>query len=170
MKISKYLHSCILLEKQGTKLLFDPGTYSFMDGTVKPENFTNISAVFITHNHQDHYDPAALKTIVGNNPGVQIFSNPMTGGLLTEIGLPVEVFHSGEKKIGPYTVRAIPAAHEKTLLYPIPENTAYLVDGVFLHPGDSFNESMYGLKPTVLAFPIYAPWMTHSMALEFARG
>ena len=99
MKISKYLHSCIVLEKEGTRLLFDPGAYSFVEGLVKPADFKNISGIFITHNHPDHYDAAALKTIVSNNPGTQIFSNPMTGELLREEGLPLEIFDQGEKKI-----------------------------------------------------------------------
>lgn len=170
MKISKYLHSCIVLEKDGVRLLFDPGTYSFVDGSVKPEEFGDIAAIFITHNHPDHYDPEALKVIVQNNPGVKLFANPMTAETLNSSGFFVETFHDGEIEIGACTVRAIPAAHEQTLLYPVPENTAYLVDGAFLHPGDSLNSSMHGLKPKVLAFPIYAPWMTQHAAMEFAHA
>ncbi len=50
MKISKYIHSCLLLEKQGFKLLIDPGKFSFAEGLVKPADFKDVDAIIITHN------------------------------------------------------------------------------------------------------------------------
>lgn len=167
MKLFKYFHSCILLEKDGSRILFDPGTYSFLEGQVSPEEFTNLSAVFITHNHPDHYFPEALRKILAQNPGVQLFTNPMTALLLEKEGVSAEQFAEGEKRIGAFSVRAIPAVHEK-ILVSIPENTAYLVDDAFLHPGDSLDVSMNGLAPKLLGLPTWAPWMTHSGAVEFA--
>ncbi len=37
MKITKYIHSCLLLEKDTDKILFDPGKFSFAEGKVKPK-------------------------------------------------------------------------------------------------------------------------------------
>jgi len=56
IKITKYIHSCLLFEKDGFKLLFDPGKFTFAEGLVSPEMFSDISAVIITHNHPDHLD------------------------------------------------------------------------------------------------------------------
>jgi len=49
MKITKYIHSCVLVEDGNTKVLFDPGYMSFVEGMVKPEDFSDISAVILTH-------------------------------------------------------------------------------------------------------------------------
>jgi len=35
MRVSKYLHSCLLIENDGGKILFDPGKFSFAEGLVK---------------------------------------------------------------------------------------------------------------------------------------
>lgn len=42
MKISKFLHSCLLVEKDGGKLLFDPGKFSLVEGLVRTEEFRDI--------------------------------------------------------------------------------------------------------------------------------
>lgn len=61
LKISKYIHSCVMLEEEGEKILIDPGVFSFVEGQVKAETFTGISAVLITHEHDDHISIKALK-------------------------------------------------------------------------------------------------------------
>ncbi|RYF75875.1 MAG: MBL fold metallo-hydrolase, partial [Cytophagaceae bacterium] len=73
MKITKYIHSCLLLEKDGQQLLFDPGKFSFIEGLVQPETFRHVAQVIITHDHPDHLDVDILKQIV-NLSGAQVFS------------------------------------------------------------------------------------------------
>lgn len=65
MIISKHIHSCVVVEQGGDRVLFDPGKFSFVEGRVSPEDFADVSAVVITHAHPDHLDPEALKAIVG---------------------------------------------------------------------------------------------------------
>jgi L-ascorbate metabolism protein UlaG (beta-lactamase superfamily) len=64
MKISKYLHSCLLFEKDNFRLLIDPGTFTFAEGFIQPEEFDNVDAVIITHIHPDHLDKDNLSKIV----------------------------------------------------------------------------------------------------------
>jgi L-ascorbate metabolism protein UlaG (beta-lactamase superfamily) len=63
MIVQKFYHSCILLEENGRRLLFDPGTFSFMD-TLRPEDIGVVDVIILTHQHQDHYFPEALKKII----------------------------------------------------------------------------------------------------------
>ena len=49
MKITKFGHSCLLVEENGVRILFDPGSYSTAQNDVK-----NIDVVLITHEHSDH--------------------------------------------------------------------------------------------------------------------
>ena len=61
MRITKYIHSCLLLEEDGHKLLFDPGKFSFVEGLVKPAQFNDVETIAISHEHPDHIDIDALK-------------------------------------------------------------------------------------------------------------
>ena len=38
MRISKYIHACLLVEKGADKILFDPGKFSFIEGLVSKEH------------------------------------------------------------------------------------------------------------------------------------
>lgn len=44
MRISKYIHSCLLIEKGGDRILFDPDKFSYVEGLVKPEQFESLTA------------------------------------------------------------------------------------------------------------------------------
>lgn len=64
MRVAKYVHSCVLIEEDGERLLFDPGRFSFVEGRVSPDQFADVSTIVLTHNHPDHIDVAALKRIL----------------------------------------------------------------------------------------------------------
>ncbi len=168
MKIYKYFHSCVLLDDGQTRILFDPGDYCFLNGRAKPEEFVGIDAVVITHPHADHMDLNALRTIIaGNKP--KIISNREAGELLSKEGIGILESENQEWKIGNFTIKAVAAKHED-VLRAIPENTAYLVNDIFLHPGDSLDERLYSLKVKVLALPIVAPWGKVTEFAEFAKN
>jgi L-ascorbate metabolism protein UlaG (beta-lactamase superfamily) len=49
MKISKYIHSCILLESKKEQLLIDPGPFTFIEGKVKAGDFKGVTTILFTH-------------------------------------------------------------------------------------------------------------------------
>ena len=55
MKITHFGHSCLLVEIDGTRVLFDPGTFSHGF-----EGIEGLDAILITHQHPDHCDVARL--------------------------------------------------------------------------------------------------------------
>ena len=166
MRIYKYIHSCFLLEKDNNKILIDPGPFTFIENKVKPEDFQNINAILITHQHYDHYDPEAIKIILSNNSDCQIFTNQSTSEVLKEVGIDSEILEKGVKQIANFEVKAFFAEHEPLPL-PLPPNTAFLIDDLFLHPGDSFDKSIFKTKAKVLALPVAAPWLNIMQSLEF---
>jgi L-ascorbate metabolism protein UlaG (beta-lactamase superfamily) len=169
MKITKYIHSCILLENDHEKILFDPGKFSFAEGLVKPEQFQNIHAVILTHYHPDHIDEDALKTIIRNNPGVEVLVGSEMHGKLAEKDIDTRVFETGTLSISGFTITAMDAPHEKLLADSVPQNTAYVVNDIFLHPGDSLSENLYARKGIeILALPMMAPWATELQIFDFA--
>lgn len=170
MKIQKFLHSCLLIEHEGARVLFDPGAFSFIESRVKPEDFKNIDAIFITHNHPDHIDIPNLKIIFKNNPTVSVYGNSDVIELLKKENVTVLIFEDGEKRIKSLPIWAMPAQHG-TVLSPAPKNTAYIVSGKLLITGDSFDEELEKLKGIeVLMLPITAPWLRSVDAAAFATA
>jgi L-ascorbate metabolism protein UlaG (beta-lactamase superfamily) len=169
MKIKKYIHSCLLLENGHDKILFDPGKFSFIEEKITPEKFTGISAMILTHYHPDHVDEHALKKILRNNPGVEIFVNAETQLKLEEKEISSRRFETGHITIEGFTIEALDAPHEKLLADSVPQNTAYIVNDILLHPGDSLSEDLYSRKGIkILALPLMAPWATELQIFDFA--
>jgi len=171
MRISKYIHSCLLIEDDGDKILFDPGKFSFVEGMVKPDTFRDLSAVILTHQHPDYVDDAALKKILENNRAAIVITNTEIKSRLDKEGVvAAEVLEDGSRAIGNFTVKALVAQHAPILNAALPQNIAYVVNNTLLHPGDSFASSLDAWKSIpVLALPIMAPWMTELEVAEFAR-
>jgi len=167
MRIYKYLHSCILIEDKGKKILIDPGTFSFIEKKITPEDFKGISAVLVTHAHADHADAEALKIILNNNPKAKVFSNSGVQDFLKPTKISVEIFEEGEQMIGGFKVEAVAAKHE-SILTAIPANTAYRINKTVVHPGDSMNDSIMKFQGSaVLALPIIASWTKQLLVAEF---
>lgn len=169
MRISKYIHSCLLIEDGKDKILFDPGKFSFIEGLVKPGDFRDLTAIIITHKHPDHIDDEALAKIVANNSAA-ILTNSQIQSHLAEIKIAAETFENGSRQIGSFKVDAVAAEHAKILSAETPQNTAYIVNNMFLHPGDSFASSLDAYKGTpILALPVTAPWTSEIDVAAFAQ-
>ena len=168
MRITKYLHSCLIVEEKGCRILFDPGFYLLAEGTFSLEHFFDISAVVITHRHRDHIEVPLLKTILSANPKTFVIGNTETKEFLQQDGIASLTLNENELRVGSIVIRALPAPHEK-ILKQSPQNSAYVLNEKFLHPGDSLNECLYAWKGIdVLALPTMGSWMTVSRAGEFA--
>jgi L-ascorbate metabolism protein UlaG (beta-lactamase superfamily) len=168
MKITKYIHSCLLFEKQDFKLLFDPGKFSFAEGLVTPEMFSDIGALIVTHNHPDHLDIENIQKIIGLSRAA-IYTNAEVGKELTAAGLECLLVEEGQLTIGPYNLQAINVTHEPLLDSPVPDMQAYVVDDIVLNPADSFEEKLYRFKNIpLLILPIMAPFTTEIKVAEFA--
>lgn len=169
MRISKFIHACLLVESDGTRMLFDPGKFTFLDGTIAPDFFRDLDAVVVTHKHLDHVDDEALEVIVRNNPSVVVLGNHQIHEQLASRGINVEVFESGTRRVGSCSLEAIVADHARILNAECPTNVAYVVNDRLLHPGDSFDHALDTRKGIeLLALPVMAPWNTELAVAEFA--
>jgi L-ascorbate metabolism protein UlaG (beta-lactamase superfamily) len=167
MKISKYIHSCILVERGTERLLIDPGPFTFIEGSVKASDFKGVTTVLFTHKHYDHYDIVALKQILQNNPEAAVLTNKTTAEILNEAGIAVDLLEEGTVARGNFTIQAYPMEHEPLPL-PVPQNTAFLINEQFLHPGDSLSQKVFERAVQVSALPVAAPWLTMLSSLDFA--
>src|SRR5580765_7001516 len=100
MRISKFIHSCLLVENGDDRILFGPGTFTFAGNAVPIETFDRIAAVVITHRHADHVDEAAVPRLLERNPSAVVFANADVRDLLAPRGVAVEVFEEGSRRIG----------------------------------------------------------------------
>ena len=63
MRITRYGHSCLLVEDGDARLLLDPGVFS-----TGFEDLRGLTAVLVTHQHPDHLDVARLTALLEANP------------------------------------------------------------------------------------------------------
>jgi L-ascorbate metabolism protein UlaG (beta-lactamase superfamily) len=169
LKISKYIHSCLLFEHGGEKLLFDPGLFTFVEDKVKPDQFADVATIVLTHQHPDHLNVKALKEILALSKAT-VISNRGVAEALQKEGIEVKLHEEGTMTAGAFTLKALAAAHQPILAPTTPPNTAYLVNDRVLNPGDSFDMSLLPWKGTeVLILPVMAPFLTEVEALAFAR-
>ena len=171
MRIYKYLHSCLVIEKAGKRLLIDPGDYAFADKTLSPHELSGISAILITHSHSDHADPEAIKIVLQNNAHVVVYGDAGTQKTLAHTGIEVLRIEEGETAIEGFHVRTINAAHGQGVLSDPPSNIAFLIDGKFLDPGDSLDPILHQFRGVeALALPVVAPWDTRRNMAEFGAA
>lgn len=170
MKITKYIHACLLIENGADKILFDPGLFTFVEGKVKPSQFTDLSAIILTHCHPDHIDDDSLKKIIENNESAKVFANAEIKEKLAVKNIQVETFESGTQAVGDFKIVAVDAPHERILADEIPQNTAYIINETIVHPGDSLSGNVLQFANTkILALPMMAPWETELQAFNFAK-
>ncbi len=86
MKVTKYIHSCLLVEESGKVILLDPGNYT-LDSRLLPtlsslasggtlDSMQSLDYLIITHEHQDHFDMGLVKQIVTKFSDVKIITTP----------------------------------------------------------------------------------------------
>ena len=169
VRISKYVHSCLLFEHEGDKLLFDPGNYSFIEGRVTPETFRDVSTVVITHSHPDHLALEPLKQILALS-GADVVTNGEVAAILDDEGIAATTIEEGTLTAGAFRLRAIPTPHEAILADTVPHHTAFLVNDRVLNCGDSFADPLLPYAGVDVAImPVMAPFLTEVGVAAFAR-
>lgn len=150
MKITKFVHSCLLVENadaSGRVALFDPGVYS----TVDVNALERLDDIFITHSHGDHMDVDLIARLFHKFPDVRITTTAENVTTLEERGIKTATAQ-------PEGVNLFDSPHEVVRPYldvdPPQEIGVHYLD-VLSHPGDS--HSFTETKP-VLALPVQAPW------------
>lgn len=166
MTIKKFLHSCILIEENGKRLLIDPGSFSFIEEIIKPEDIGPVDVVLYTHQHQDHFYPEVLQSFLKSD--TKIVCNREVNALLEKDGVYSEYIDADDARdVHGFDIEAFEAPHEP-VLGEIPDNLAFLINDSVLHPGDSI--SVVIDKPVeTLCLPVAAPWLRIMDAVLFAR-
>lgn len=70
MKITKFEHSCVLVEDGENIFLTDPGIFAWESGNVNVQNLPNIQTIIVTHKHPDHFALPFVKELIEKFPNV----------------------------------------------------------------------------------------------------
>jgi L-ascorbate metabolism protein UlaG (beta-lactamase superfamily) len=164
LTLTKYGHSCLLIETGGVRLLLDPGVLS-----AGFESVTDLAAVLITHQHPDHLDVERLRTLAGANPSATFFADEASAAQLTEAGLAVQVVRPGEAvQAGGLPIAVYGGEHAQIAPgFPVPPNVGYAVDGRFAYSGDAYATPPERVQ--VLAMPTAAPWLLAADAVGYLQ-
>ncbi|WP_285242398.1 MBL fold metallo-hydrolase [Pseudarthrobacter sp. fls2-241-R2A-127] len=170
MKLTKYTHACVRLEKESGVLVLDPGTFS-----ESAEALAGAQAILVTHEHQDHLDTKAVVDALTSNQDLALYApGSVTAQLLGEAAGAAARIHTVEPgssfQVAGFEIRSFGGQH--ALIHPqIPmvANIAYLVDQNVYHPGDSFIIPD-GLSVKTLLVPLHAPWSKSAEVVDFVIG
>lgn len=147
MKITKFVHACLLVETPDRVALFDPGVMS--EAALDVGALTRLDDIFITHVHGDHCSSKLLKKLLAKFPTVHITSTQEVVDSLAKEGIKATTSL-------PATAVLFDSPHEAVEpMFPSPQQIGVHYLNQFSHPGDghSFTETM-----SILALPVTGPW------------
>lgn len=160
MKITKYLHSCLLVEEQDKIILLDPGKYTF-DANVFPlDQLTKLDYLLITHEHADHFYLPFVRKILEKFSDCEIIS---TDSIVKQL----ETEQITATSEGDEFIQMSLVPHEDVVVAVPPENFMFTINGKLSHPGDSHH---FSTNAPILALPIQAPWGSFTDALKLAES
>ncbi|MFJ8016920.1 MBL fold metallo-hydrolase [Streptomyces sp. NPDC096339] len=164
MKLTKRLHSCVQLEKDGRVLVIDPGVFSESDAGLGAD------ALLVTHEHPDHFDEGRLRAALDANPAAELWTlrsvadkiapaypgrvhTVGNGDAFTAAGFDVQVHGELHALIHPDMPRVT--------------NVGYLVEGSLFHPGDAL--TVPDAPVDTLMLPVHAPWNKIGEVVDYLR-
>jgi L-ascorbate metabolism protein UlaG (beta-lactamase superfamily) len=69
MELTKHNHACVTLDKEGSRLLLDPGTFN----TNAAELVASAGTILLTHEHFDHVDEEAIAAALAARPELRVY-------------------------------------------------------------------------------------------------
>lgn len=159
MKITKFVHSCLLVETDKEAILFDPGVFSWNSGLCDVEALPKLDTIVITHEHPDHFHQPFVQALIQKFPEVCFITTPSVLTALQEMGIK-NAHCESTPSLQVFSTK--PHAHLGPL-GPTPENIAVHVDGRLTVGGDRHDLEE---SKEILALPITAPWGSVEAAAE----
>ena len=154
MKITKLVHSCLLVEQDGKKALVDPGGFSWKSGIISDQSILrDVDYVVITHIHADHLDETFANVVHELSPNALWYSTPEVVAKLKSLGIRAHI------KSDLTDVKIIESAHADLDPWNTqPEHTSFILFSELFVSGDcQKHSSLHGAR--VLAGPINGgPW------------
>jgi len=163
MRITKFRHASVRIERDGRALVIDPGMFT------EPEAVDGAAAVLVTHEHPDHLDVDRLRRVE-----VPVYAGDGVAQALREqapdVAERLQVVRDGDEVVAAGMRVSVHGEQHAVIHDDIPRivNTAFCVEDEVFHPGDSWTPPPHPVP--VLLVPVHAPWMRVAEAVDFARA
>ncbi|MFI6147733.1 MBL fold metallo-hydrolase [Streptomyces sp. NPDC051109] len=164
MKLTKRLHSCVQLEKDGRVLVIDPGVFS------EPDAGLGADALLVTHEHPDHFDEGRLRAALDADPAAALWTLRSVAERLAPAypGRVHTVGHGDAFSAAGFEVQVHGELH--AVIHPdLPRvtNVGFLVEGSLFHPGDAL--TVPEVPVDTLMLPVHAPWNKVAEVIDYLR-
>ena len=166
MQLTKHTHACVTLDKEGSRLLIDPGTFT----PNAAELAASAGTILITHEHFDHFDEAAIAVALEARPELRVYGPAAVVDRWQARPGQVTAVVEGERfDVDGFDVAVFGGLHA-SIHRDIPQvaNVGYLIDGHVYHPGDSYY--VPDAPVTTLLVPTSGPWTKLGEAVDFVRA
>lgn len=165
MKLTKRLHSCVQLEKDGHTLVIDPGAFS------EPDAGLGADVLLVTHEHPDHFEEGRLRAALDADPAARLWTLRSVAEKLAPAypGRVHTVGHGDTFTAAGFEVQVHGELH--AVIHPdLPRvtNVGYLVDGSLFHPGDAL--TVPDAPVDTLMLPVHAPWNKIAEVIDYVRA
>lgn len=159
MKITRFVHSCLLVETPERVGIIDPGEYSWPSGMFNIDKLKRLDDVIITHEHYDHFHMPFVQALYEKFPDVRFTATPLVVEELEKVGI------KNVGANGSAGIEVTQVTHESMAPLAPPPNQNLVVHYLdrLTHPGDSHH---FEKSKEILALPITAPWGTWRRAAE----
>ncbi|NUR88824.1 MAG: MBL fold metallo-hydrolase [Nonomuraea sp.] len=164
MRLTKFGHACVRVEKDGHRLVIDPG------GLTEPGALDGADAVLVTHEHFDHFSEETLRRAAGDDPALRIWTNAAVAARLDGLGPRVTAVGDGDAfTAAGFDIKVHGTWH--ALIHPdLPRvgNVGFLLDDALFHPGDAL--TVPDTAVDTLLLPVHGPWSTTGQLIDYVRA
>ena len=166
MELTKYAHACVSLSKDDARIVIDPGSYT----SNAAEAIAAASAVFITHEHLDHFDENAVAQALESRPELRVYGPASVVDRWSGRQGQVTAVAAGQTiEVGGFEVSVF-GEHHATIHRSVPNvtNVGYLIDGTVYHPGDAYHVPEHPVETLLL--PTSGPWTVVAEAVDYLHA
>ena len=166
MKLTKHEHACVVLEKDGSKIVIDPG--SFSSGAA--EIVADADAILLTHEHFDHVNEAAINGALAARPELRVYAPSALASTFAGHRDQFTAVAAGDDLTLASFAITVHGTQHALIHADIPPvaNVGYLIDGSLYHPGDAY--FVPEVAVSVLLLPTSGPWMKIGEAADYVRA
>jgi L-ascorbate metabolism protein UlaG (beta-lactamase superfamily) len=166
MRMIKHAHACVTLEKDGGRIVIDPGTLT----PNAAELVGSTSVVLVTHEHPDHFDETMIGAALEADRGLRVYGPAAVVDRWPQRRDQVIAVAEGDRfTVEGFDVAVFGAIHAR--VHPdIPRvaNVGYFVDESLYHPGDAYHVPPVHIGTLLL--PTSGPWTKLEEAADYVRA